>query len=68
MKGRISRVIVYRTFGIRAHNPEVGYPFAEILNRDGDYWDETECVETTQAAVREAKRMIDQFLEKAKSR
>lgn len=59
---RKSGLIDYRGFGIVAHNPEVGYPFAEILDSEGDHWDDTDFVETTQAAVRVARRKIDKWL------
>lgn len=65
MKGKkgVEKPVTYRGFGIRVHPRQQGDPFASIIDPTGYERGETEAVETREAAVRAAQRMIDRWLD-----
>lgn len=55
------RSIQYRMFRIRPHRFVKTRRFAEIIDPNGEYWDETGVYETTKLAIIEAMDMIDRY-------
>ncbi len=66
MKKGLKRTISYKGYTIRPYRFVKNLRFCEILDPNGEYWDETEeCFGSTADAIRKARQMIDESEEES---